>query len=465
MQETHESGTSGVAGTHSSSAPAIRDWASFVTFHPRVYFRPQDLDELKGFLSRVQQGIFKQGTLRVLGSLHSCSDICLSDVIVDMSDLPKTIDFSTDNTLVTTSANWRLHDFLLALSARGKSISATGGTDHQTLAGVISTNTAPATPWHTLYELLEWVEYIAIDEDSQAVVEKHVDRTDPAFPAVICSLGAIGILTRVQFRLIDEPYFDTVQRIVKLKEVLADLTLTSQKYEFWRIDWLPDTDEGLLWAATRIPIADPDGDYPTDRSENILKALFRTLERIESAGPLLDKTMGIVYAALASTYGVTKASGPLRNMLPVDRRTPLRMAMAEWSFNPADLNSLMERCKEYYRQRGWPNLPIEIELTKTDNYYMSAWNWPGLDYIVKFNFMYMTDFSETGNGKAEVLLHLRGLWDHLVQSGIPFKAHWGKINFMNYQFVQDHYEYARFKPFIRSTFLNRYLTERLNPAP
>ena len=247
--------------------------------------------------------------------------------------------------------------------------------------------------------------------------------------------------------------------------MLADLPLTSRKYDFWRIDWLPDTDEGLLWAATRIPGADPDGDYPAHQSENILKALFKTLEKIESAGPLLDDAMRVVYAGLALTYGETKASGPLRNMLPVDRRTPLHVAMAEWSFNPADLNRLMERCKEYFRQKGWPNLPIEIELTKTDNYYMSAWNWPGLDYIVKFNFMYLTDVSETGDRRAEILAHLHGLWDHLIRSGIPFKAHWGKINFMDYQFVQDHYEYARFKPFIRPVFLNRYLTERLNPAP
>ncbi len=74
----------------------------------------------------------------------------------------------------------------------------------------------------------------------------------PPSPPSIGSLGAIGILTRVQFRLIDEPYFETVQKIVKLKEVLADVAQTSQKYDFWRIDWIPDTDEGLLWAATRV---------------------------------------------------------------------------------------------------------------------------------------------------------------------------------------------------------------------
>jgi len=303
-----------------------------------------------------------------------------------------------------------------------------------------------------------------MDAASQSVVEQRVSKTDPAFSAVIGSLGAIGILTNVQFRLIDEPYFETIQKIIKLKEVLTDVTQTSQKYDFWRIDWIPDTDEGLLWAATRIPQADPNGDYRADQAEGILKSVFNLLDRLESAGPLLDTAMRLVYRGIMLTYGETKASGPLRNMLPVDRRAPLHVAMAEWSFNPADLNRLMASCTEYYEHKGWPNLPIEIELTQTDNYFMSPWNWPGLEYIVKFNFMYLTDISGTASERADILAHLRGLWDHLLQANIPFKAHWGKINFLDYPFVNDHYQFDQFKPFIRPLFLNKYLTDRFNPT-
>jgi hypothetical protein len=463
-QPIKELTASATAAADEAREPIFQDWACFVSFQPRLYFRPQDLDELKRFLAGVQQGLFKPGPLRVLGGLHSCSDICVSDAILDVSDLPRTIEFDADHTLVTVSANWHLHDFLLALSEHGKSISATGGTDHQTLAGLISTATAPATPRHRLYDLLEWVEYLTIDEASQSVVEQRVSKTDPAFSAVIGSLGAIGILTRVQFRLIDELYFETIQKIVKLKEVLTDVAQTSQTYDFWRIDWIPDTDEGLLWAATSIPQADPNGDYAADQAENILKSVFNLLDKLESAGPLLDTAMRLVYRGIMLTYGETKASGPLRNMLPVDRRAPLHVAMAEWSFDPADLNKLMACCAEYYELKGWPNLPIEIELTKTDQYFMSPWNWPGLEYIVKFNFMYLTDISGTASERADILAHLHGLWDHLRQANIPFKAHWGKINFMDYQFVCDQYHFDQFKPFIRSMFLNPYLIDRFNPS-
>ncbi len=444
--------------------PEIHDWSRYVSFRPNLYFRPQDLDDLKSFMTGVRLGIFKQKSVRVLGGLHSCSDICVSDAVVDVSDLPRTIEFDASNTLVTVTANWHFHDFLLALSQRGKSISATGGTDHQTLAGIISTDTAPASPKNSIYDLLEWVEYLTYDEDQKEVVEKRLLKNDPAFHAVIASLGVIGILTKVQFRLIDELYFETIQKIVKLDKILSDLDKTSQMYDFWRIDWIPDTDQGLLWAAKSIPEADADGDYPKDQSENILVSIFKVLNQIESAGPLLDNAMRLVYKGLTLTYGEVKVSGPLRNMLPVDRRVPLHVAMAEWSFNPSDLDRLLQSCRNYYQANGWPNLPIEIELTKTDHAYMSPWNWPTLDYIVKFNFMYLTDVSETRSEKDEISSHLQGLWNHLIEDKIPFKAHWGKINFMDYEFVRSHFEYDRFKPFITPQLVNPYLMKRLFPA-
>jgi hypothetical protein len=441
----------------------IRDWSHFVNFRPQLYFRPQDMEDLKRFLESMLQKVFVPRNLRVLGGLHSCSEICVSDGIIDVSDLPQSIEFGSGNASVTVSANWHLHDFLLALSRNGKSISATGGTDHQTLAGLISTATAPATPRFSLYDLLEWVEYLTIAEDQQTVVEKRVHRSDPEFAAVIGSLGAVGIITKVNFNLIDEPYFETIQKVVRLDSVLSDLEKTSRKYDFWRIDWVPDTDTGLLWAAKRIPTAARDGDYPQDQSSNVLTAIFQWLSKVETAGPILDDAMRVIYAGLAITFGEVKARGPLRNMLPVDRRTPLRVAMAEWSFDPSDLQRLMDCCKAYFEKNGWPNLPIEIELTKTSRYFMSPWNWPGLDYIVKFNFMYMTNICETAEERGRITSHLRGLWDHLLRAGIQFKAHWGKINFMDVEFVRAHYEIDQFRPFIRPIFLNHYLSDRLGP--
>ena len=441
----------------------IEDWAHLVSFQPRLYYRPQSLEELKHYLLAIQQGRLGPVSVRVLGGLHSCSDICVSDAILDVSDLPKTLEFSPDLSSVTVSANWHFHEFLEALAEKGKSITATGGTDEQTLAGIISTNTAPATSQHTIYELVDWIEYLSLDPAGTQIVERRVASQDADFPALIGSLGAIGVITRLHLRLVEQLFFETVQKVVKLDEILADIKRTSQKYDFWRIDWIPDTDEGLSWTARRVPQADPLGDYAADEAQNILVAVFKALDKIKTAGAILDGPMRLLYAGLALTYGTVKASGPLRHMLPVDRYSPLHVAMAEWSFNPADLPRVLAACRAYFGRTGWPNMPIEIELTRTDNYYMSPWNWPGLEQIVKFNFMYLTDVIETAEERQQMLEHLQGLWEFLRVSKIPFKAHWGKLNFMDADFVRENFEFERFEPFIRPLFLNPYLKERIYP--
>lgn len=107
-------------------------------------------------------------------------------------------------------------------------------------------------------------------------------------------------------------------------------------------------------------------------------------------------------------------------------------------------------------------MPIEIELSKTNDYFMSPLNFEDLHYIVKFNFMYMTDTC-TESEKEKIYVHLEGLWNHLIDAGIHFKAHWGKINFMNYNYVRDHCKLEQFQKFIRPAFLNSYLAERLSP--
>src|SRR4051794_37513991 len=221
------------------AGPAMEDWGQLIAFRPGLVLKPASLDELKATLEAVHRGEHGTGRVRVPGSLHSCSEIVVSETILDISSLPKTMDFEAGDTAVVASANVTLHEFLAELGRRGKSLTATGGTDHQTLAGLISTGTAPASARHALYERLEWVELVRVDPRTGRASEQRVARGDAEFHAAICSLGLLGVLTRVAFSVVDELYFDVVQKIVDLDDVLADLGATSAEYDFWRVNWAP----------------------------------------------------------------------------------------------------------------------------------------------------------------------------------------------------------------------------------
>jgi len=147
--------------------------------------------------------------------------------------------------------------------------------------------------------------------------------------------------------------------------------------------------------------------------------------------------------------------------MPVDRTAPLHVAMAEWSFDPKRLDEARAAVQSYFEKHKWPNLPIEIELVKADDYWMSSWNWgSGYDYLAKMNFQYLTDVCDAA-GKQAISDHLEGLWNHLIASGIAFKGHWGKINFMDHAFVKQNYALDRFAPLVSPVLLNDYLSKRL----
>lgn len=454
-----------VAGGMSSSVtgPVIEDWGLMVSFSPGAVLAPRSIEELKDALASAHA---EGRRLRVPGSLHSCSEIVVSDTLLDVSGLPKAMVWDADRTAIEATANVSLHDFLAELGGHGKSVTATGGTDHQTLAGLISTGTAPASSRHGLYEKLEWVELVTIDRASSAAVERRIARGDPDWPAVVCSLGVLGVLTRVRFAVVDELYFDVVQKKVDLADVLSDLDATSAKYDFWRVNWVPKSDNALLWAATAVPRAESrdDGDYPEDHTEQILDVVCSVADKLSDIGPLLEGALELVYDTMALTYGKARFTGPLRNMLPVDRRAPLHVAMAEWSFRPRDVHRVVGACQAYFDDHGWPNIPTEIELTRVDGSLMSAWSWDDEAYIVKFNFMYLTEVCTKPGEKDLIVTHLRGLWDHLLAHGFAFKAHWGKLNFIDPAFAAERHQLAAFRPLICPVLMNDYLEARIGPV-
>jgi FAD/FMN-containing dehydrogenase len=174
------------------TGPVIEDWAQLISFRPDLVLRPSSINQLKAMLERIHQGALGNGVVRVPGSLHSCSKIVVSDVVLDTSSLPKAMEFDAANAAVVASANVTLHEFLGELARRGKSVTATGGTDHQTLAGLISTGTAPASSRRSLYELLEWVELVTIDAATGRAVERRVSHGDADFRRSCAHWGCSG---------------------------------------------------------------------------------------------------------------------------------------------------------------------------------------------------------------------------------------------------------------------------------
>lgn len=453
------------SGYYTSATPTLSDWGQVLSFTPSAYFAPASVEDLQELLTALLHAQPSGKSLRFLGGQHSCSDIFKSETVIDTSQLPLEFDVSPSadgSSCVVASAYMHAHEFLFRAAKNGLSLTVLGGTDAQTLAGLISTNTAGATAHASVYELVEWVEYLTTAPDGQSIILKRVGKAEPDFDAVICSLGCIGFLVRVAFNLVEQRYFNATSEVKQLSDVLDDVAKTCAAHDFWRIEWIAKADWGLFWHADQLTGkgSDPLGDYPDDTSEATLRTALQFDDEVLGSGPYFNVMLEAVYNKLKSIYVANTSVGPMRHMIPIDRKAQLHVAMAEWSFNPVDIARVMQVCRTYFDANKWPNLATEIQCTLTDSYHMSPWNWPGLPYIVKFNFQYLTDFL-SDDEKADMIKHLQGLWNAIEAAGIPFKAHWGKINFLTPEKVARDYQLAAFLPHIQPLFLNNYLKSRL----
>ncbi len=447
--------------------PSVSDWSHMVSFTPKYYFRPRTLDDVTGILEKLAGDGPGQHSVKVLGGLHSCSTIAQSQSVIDTSLLPLEFEVTPlegGGGRVTASAYMHARDFLERAAQNNLSLTALGGTDEQTMAGLLATNTAGATVHHSIYEGLQWVEFLTIGADGKSVVTVTITASDEKFPAVAASLGAIGFMTRVCFDLVPQRFYAGSYKAVPLDSIVGHIAETCAQFDFWRFEWFPETkgsDLCLRWTA--VPDdgpPNPNGDYPPDKAEKWLKLLMWGDEKVTHNGAFTNELLHLEYWEIMKNYPDEVAKGPMRNIIPVDRKATLLCAMAEWSFDPADLEKVMDVCRTYFGAKKWPNLPIEIECTRTDNFWMSPWNWPGLPYIIKFNFQYLTVFlSEEEKGK--IVPHLEGLWNRLVKEGIPFKAHWGKINFLTPAYVAANYQPGPFMPLTNPLFMNDYLRKAL----
>ena len=260
---------------------------------------------------------------------------------------PEDMDFEAGDEAVVATANVTLHDFLAELGRRGKSVTATGGTDHQTLAGLISTGTAPASSRHALYELLDWVELVTVDPATGRAVERRISRGDADFPAAVCSLGLLGVLTRVRFRLVDELYFAVVQKIVDLDDVLADLDATSARVRLLARQLGAEEREGAALGGNGDPARAVEAGrrLPHRPFRARARRRLRGARQAHRHGAAADRRAGGGLRRDGLHLRESHATGPLRNMLPVDRRAPLHVAMAEWSFRPQDTQRVLGECR------------------------------------------------------------------------------------------------------------------------
>ncbi|MFL5771081.1 MAG: FAD-binding protein [Chloroflexota bacterium] len=207
------------------AAGLVRNWAGTHTYAAARLRQPESIDELQAIVRDARR-------VRALGSRHSFNDIADTEGdLVALARLPRSVQIEPVDQSVTVDGGARYGDVCGDLHAAGLALHNLASLPHISIAGACVTGThGSGVRSGSLSTAVEAVELVGPDGELRWI---DAGRDPDLFAAVVVSLGALGIVSRLRLRV--EPTYDVAQ------EVFEDLPLDDFRGHFEEIAALGDS--------------------------------------------------------------------------------------------------------------------------------------------------------------------------------------------------------------------------------
>ena len=267
------------------------DWDGLQTCHPTEgLVQPASVDEV---VALVTAAATKGQQVKVVGSGHSFSPITLTDdehshgvkqqqqqeeeeqeqeeedhlhneslslsggsVMLNLDKLSKVVELPSEASLfVTVEAGIRVHVLNEALLEAGFALENTGAIAQQSVAG--ATQTATHGTGSELGSMAAQIASLDIVLADGQIVTASTSSNAELFAAARVGLGALGVVVRVQLRVVPKFKLRRVAMPYALDQLLLDLPELTQRYQ--RLQWYytPYTNNATLLLRLPAPIDTP----------------------------------------------------------------------------------------------------------------------------------------------------------------------------------------------------------------
>jgi len=224
------------------------NWARTFYSRPELYIQPESVAEVQRVVKLALQC---RRRIVVVGSGHSPSDLtCTSLWMVNLDKLNQVLAVNTQHKTMAIQAGTRLRQLNAEAKKHGWTIPNLGSIDEQSIAGAFTTNTHGSSMYHgTLGENVQSLK-IVLGDGTLKNCSRKVNQD--LFRAALISLGAIGIIVEVEYRLVDDTRIEWKQSVASLDHVLDHWStdLWTQA-EFTRVWWVPYTRRAIIWRAEK----------------------------------------------------------------------------------------------------------------------------------------------------------------------------------------------------------------------
>lgn len=221
----------------------MQNWSKNVDFNDRGYLQPESLAEL-------QELVRTNAKIRARGTAHCFNEIAnTSSYAINLSKMSKTIEVNPDTNSVIVAAGLKYGELAPVLHEQGWALNNLASLPHISIAGSISTGTHGSGMKNQ--NLANQV--LALDLVTAEGEVRHIDRTNPAFNALVVGLGLGGIVYQYELKI--EPTFE-IRQVIYPKiplDVLQrsfDQIMGSAYSASYFTDWGSDQ-VGNLWCKFR----------------------------------------------------------------------------------------------------------------------------------------------------------------------------------------------------------------------
>lgn len=232
-----------------SASHTHHTWAKTYISCPELYLRPESLDEIQKIVTLARRC---RRRLVVVGCGHSPSDLtCTSSWMVNLDKYSRVLSVDKAKKTLRVEGGIRLRNLNQEANNVGLTMPNLGSIDEQSIVGAISTATHGSSLMHGL--LSQSVRGLTIVLANAQAVRCSAEENQELFRAALCSLGALGIITEIEFEMTDAVNIEWEQTLVPLSQILDtwNRSLWTQK-EFTRVWWMPYMKRAIVWSAEKV---------------------------------------------------------------------------------------------------------------------------------------------------------------------------------------------------------------------
>lgn len=267
-----------------SAAGSWRNWSGSATCRPARLARPANEEELAAEVSRATE-------LRAAGAGHSFSPLVpTAGTLLSLDGLKGLLGHDPADCRATVAAGTRIAELGPLLQAIGQALPNQGDIDRQSIAGAVSTGTHGTGI--TLGSLSAQVRGLRLVLASGEAIDCSLEKDSEVFAAARLSLGALGVLTRIELQ--NRPSFRLEEKIevVPLEKVLAEMATLKDRHRHAET-WVFPYGKTAILKTLDETLAEAQGGGPNEFTDNVvLKAACEMVRFLPATKAFWQKAVG-----------------------------------------------------------------------------------------------------------------------------------------------------------------------------